>query len=38
MKWLGHASIRSTEIYAHVKTTCKTDMANKVNDLLSLAM
>lgn len=36
MKWLGHASIRSTERYAHLQAGNKNDMANKVNELLSL--
>lgn len=37
MKWLGHASIRSTERYAHLQANGKTEMAEKVNDLLSLS-
>jgi integrase len=33
--WLGHASIRSTEIYAHLKSDDKNDMAQTVNDMLT---
>jgi len=35
-KWLGHASIRSTERYAHLQAGNKSKMADKVNDLLSI--
>lgn len=34
--WLGHASIRSTEIYAHLRSDSKAEMADRVNSLLSL--
>ena len=37
MKWLGHASIRSTERYAHLQAGNKNGMADKVNELLSIA-
>ncbi len=36
-RWLGHASLRSTERYAHLQAGDKKDMANAVNNLLSLA-
>lgn len=36
MKWLGHASIRSTERYAHLQANSKNAMAAKVNEMLSL--
>jgi integrase len=36
MKWLGHASIRSTERYAHLQASSKNEMAAKVNEMLSL--
>jgi len=35
MKWLGHASIRSTERYAHLQANSKNEMAEKVNEMLS---
>ncbi|HCC37357.1 MAG TPA: site-specific integrase, partial [Treponema sp.] len=34
-RWLGHASLRSTERYAHLQAGDKKDMANAVNNLLS---
>lgn len=36
MKWLGHASIRSTECYVHLKKDNKKDMAKTVEDILSI--
>ena len=33
-KWLGQASIRSTEIYAHEEVDDKTEMGRAVNNLL----
>ena len=38
MKWLGHASIRSTERYAHLQASSKNEMAQKVNEMLSQAV
>jgi integrase len=35
-KWLGHASIRSTERYAHLQAGNKSKMADRVNELLTL--
>ena len=35
--WLGHASIRSTERYAHYQSDSKKDLAYAVGELLSLA-